>query len=431
MKIKTKELSYEQVLERSKPKRAKPWRPFFLLQLVIWILSWLELGWKKLTCRKHGMDKLSKKEPCLILMNHSSFVDLKIVSRIFFPRRYSIVCTSDGFVGFGKPLLMRLLGCIPTRKFVSDLPLVRDMEYMLKKKKTHVLMFPEASYSFDGTATPLPRKMGVLLKKLGVPVVTVITKGAFAKEPLYNCLQERDVNMEADVTCLLTPEQIKEKSVAELDAILDETFGFDNFRWQQENNIIVDEPFRADGLNRILYRCPHCQAEGSTEGKGIHLTCHNCGKVYELTETGFLKATDGETAFDHVPDWYAWQRDLVRQELESGTYRLDVPVKIGMMVDYKAIYMVGEGRLVHDENGFRLTGCDGKLEYIQNPLACYSVYSDYYWYELGDMICIGNQDVLYYCFPQDGGDVVAKTRLAQEELYKLKKRNKRSASPTE
>jgi hypothetical protein len=37
------------------------------------------------------------------------------------------------------------------------------------------------------------------------------------------------------------------------------------------------------------------------------------------------------------------------------------------------------------------------------------------------MICIGNHDALYYCFPKGAGDVVAKTRLAAEELYKLKK----------
>ena len=95
-----------------------------------------------------------------------------------------------------------------------------------------------------------------------------------------------------------------------------------------------------------------------------------------------------------------------------------------MMVDYKAIYMVGSGKLIHDENGFHLTGCNGKLDYTQGPLACYSLYSDYYWYELGDMICIGNQDALYYCFPKGSGDVVAKTRLAAEELYKLKKRRR-------
>ena len=39
------------------------------------------------------------------------------------------------------------------------------------------------------------------------------------------------------------------------------------------------------------------------------------------------------------------------------------------------------------------------------------------------MICIGNHDALYYCFPK-GGDCVAKTRMAVEELYKLKKKRK-------
>ena len=35
-------------------------------------------------------------------------------------------------------------------------------------------------------------------------------------------------------------------------------------------------------------------------------------------------------------------------------------------------------------------------------------------------ICIGDNSALYYCFPKSGGDIVAKTRLAAEELYKLK-----------
>lgn len=421
MKIATKQLSYEQVLSRKRPKHRNPLRPNMLLATVIRVLAMLDLRPTGFTYETHGMEKIGKKEPCLILMNHSSFIDLEIASRIFYPRRYGIVCTSDGFVGPCMALLMRLIGCIPTRKFVTDVSLIKDMEYLLKKKKCSVLMYPEASYSFDGRATPLPRKMGVLLKKLGVPVVTVITQGAFARDPLYNCLQKRKVTVRADVTCLATAEQIKSMTVAQLDALLDEAFSFDNFRWQQENQVRIDEPFRADGLNRILYRCPHCGTEGRTEGKGITLTCHQCGKVYELTEYGYLKALDGDAAFTHIPDWYQWQREQVRQELQAGTYRLETDVDIGMMVDYKAIYMVGSGKLVHDSSGFRLTGCDGKLSYSQGPLACYSVYSDYYWYEIGDMICIGNQDALYYCFPRNCGDVVAKTRLAVEELYKLKK----------
>jgi len=297
---------------------------------------------------------------------------------------------------------------------------------MLKEKKTSVLMFPEAGYSIDGTATTLPRKMGILLKKLGVPVVTVITQGAYMQQPLYNNLHRRKVKVRADVTCLFTAEDLKNMSVAELDAKLDEQFAFDNFRWQQENNIVVDEPFRADGLNRILYKCPHCMAESTMEGKGIKLLCHNCGAEYELTETGFLKADNA--IFTHVPDWYRWERQEVRKELENGTYKLDVEVEIGMMVNYDAIFMVGDGRLVHTEEGFHLTGNDGKLDYTQGPLASHCLNVDYFWYEIGDMICIGNQDALYYCFPKGQGDVVAKTRLAAEELYKMKKTRRPSVS---
>lgn len=420
MKIKTKRAPLEKVMALPSVSHKKPLKPLFLLQLVVRVLAIFDLLPTKFTYETHGMEKIKKNEPCLILMNHSSFIDLKIASKIFFPRRYGIVCTSDGFVG--KNLLMRLLGCIPTQKFVRDVSLIWDIDYMLKKKMVSVLMYPEASYSFDGTATPLPRKMGVLLKKLNVPVVTVITQGAFARDPLYNCLQKRKVTVRADVTCLATKEELEELSVAELDAKLNEAFSFDNFRYQQENKISINEPFRADGLNRILYKCPHCLVQGQTVGEGITLTCKNCGKVYTLDEFGFLQAEDA--AFNHIPDWYNWEREEVKKELEEGKYRLEKEVSIGVLKNTKALYMVGDGKLTHDENGFKLTGCDGKLYYEQGPLSCYSLYADYYWYEIGDVICIGNKEVSYYCFPKDSLDVVAKTRLATEELYKMKKRRK-------
>ncbi|MBQ7817702.1 MAG: 1-acyl-sn-glycerol-3-phosphate acyltransferase [Oscillospiraceae bacterium] len=417
MKIKTRRKSYEAVMALPKGKHRLPRRPSLLLHTVIRIASMFDLLATQFTYTAEDMEKVGKK-PCLILMNHSSFIDLMIVSKIFYPKSYGIVCTSDGFVG--KEWLMRFLGCIPTQKFVSDISLIRDMEYMLKEKKSSVLMYPEASYSFDGTATALPRKMGVLLKKLGVPVVSITTHGAFSRDPLYNCLQKRKVKVSAEVKCLLTPEEIREKTVRELNEIVDEAFRFDNFKWQQENGIEITEKFRADGLERILYKCPHCGAEGEMEGKGILLTCHHCGKQWKLTTKGFLRALEGETEYPHIPDWYAWERAQVRAELESGEYKMEDDVDIGIIVDFKAIYMVGQGQLRHDGEGFTLTGCDGKLRYSQGPLACYGLYADYYWYEKADVICIGNRDALYYCFPK-GNTPVAKVRMATEELYKMKK----------
>lgn len=430
MKTTVKELPYSEVEKLPLPPHIPPRKPGILLRSLIYGLSGAALAGTGFRYTSVGMEQIDPKEPCLIFMNHSCFLDLSIASRIFYPRPYAIVCTSDGFVGMHGLMntMMRSIGCFPTKKFVTDIQLVQDIAYCLKKLKISVLMYPEASYSFDGTATPLPRKMGVLLKKLGVPLVMVETFGAFSRNPLYNELKVRKkVPVMAKVRCLYTPQQIKELSVQELSDGLDAAFSFDHFRWQKENNLRITEPFRADGLERILYKCPHCGAEGKTRGKGTRLACTACGKIYTLTPLGELEAEEGDGAFTHIPDWYAWQRQQVRQEIENGTYRLETDVDIGVMRDYRAIYRVGSGRLTHSCQGFTLEGCGGKLHYTQKPQACYGLYADYYWYEIGDMICIGDQEFLYYCFPKTPVPV-AKARLAAEEMYKLYKSARRGGA---
>ena len=418
MKINTRKLPYEEVLKLPRLQHRNPLKPSRFLATVVRVASAPTL-WKTGFSYTTERMELVGDQPCLILMNHSSFTDMKLAFGIFYPKPLGIVTSVDAMSGI-LGVLMRFLGCTPTHKYVADMTLIRDIEYMLKKNKTSVLMYPEAGYSFDGRATALPRKMGVLMKRLGVPVVTVITQGAFARDPLYNMLQIRDVKVSAHVKCIATPEEIKEKSVAELDTLLEEAFSFDNFAWQRDNKVSIDVPFRADGLHRILYKCPHCGEENKMEGKGIHLTCHGCGKKWEMDEYGQLAACSGETEYPHIPHWYTWQRECVRRELEEGTYLLDTDVDIAVQVNLKGVCMIGEGHLVHDLNGFHLTGGDGKLDYKQSPVASHTLYADYYWYEMGDVIGIGNNEFSYFCFLKR--DVsVTKARLATEELYKMKK----------
>lgn len=419
MKIKTKHLPFEQVLALPKPRHKRPKRPNLLFRTLVRILAIPELAATKFRYRTVRANP--DKGPCFILMNHSAFIDLKIASRLFYPKPYTIVCTSDGFVG--KEWLMRQIGCIPTQKFVTDVTLVSDILYSLHKKKTSVLMYPEASYSFDGCATPLPRHLGKLIKRADVPVMTVITEGAFLHNPLYNGLKQRKSKVSATVNCLLTRAEVRAKSVEEIDRLLDEAFSFDNFAQQYKSHTHITEPFRAEGLQRVLYRCPACMAEGKTEGKGTQLVCNHCGKRYQMDTLGRMHALSGKTEFAHIPDWYAWERECVKQELNAGEYHMDLAVDIGVMADYNAIYFVGSGRLTHDENGFSLTGCDGILHYTQSAGSSYGLYADYYWYEIGDVICIGNKERLYYCFPQEHL-CVAKARFATEELYKRQKKAK-------
>ena len=422
MKIHTREMPYEEVLKLPRLRHKTPMKPQMWLAAIVRIVCGFTLRNINFSYTTERME-LVKDQPCLILMNHSSFTDMKLAYGIFYPQKMGIVTSVDAMSCFlGK--LMRLLGCTPTRKYVADLSLIKDIDYMLKVNKTSVLMYPEAGYSFDGCATALPKKLGVIMKRFGVPVVTVITEGAFHRDPLYNMLQIRKVKVSAHVKCIATAEEVKEKTVEELDALLEEAFSFDNFAWQRDNKISIDVPFRADGLHRILYKCPHCGAENQMEGKGIHLTCHGCQKKWLMDEYGQMAALDGSTEYPHIPDWYKWQRECVREELENGTYLLDTDVEIAIQVNLNGVCKIGSGRLTHSLEGFRLTGAEGKLDYRQSPTFSHTLYADYYWYEIADVIGIGDNEFSYFCFPR-GNVSVTKARLATEELYKMKKIRKK------
>jgi hypothetical protein len=223
---------------------------------------------------------------------------------------------------------------------------------------------------------------------------------------------------------MLSREEIKKKSAEEINELIAAEFNIDHFRWQQENKIVIDEPFRAANLNRALYKCPHCLEEGKMLGKDTSISCTACGRSYELDEYGYLRG-DSDAKFDHIPDWFAWERECVRQEIEDGKYSFSSPVRICMGVDLKHIYYVGKGTLTHNSEGFHLTGVGGKLDYVQKPQASHSICADFNWYEIGDVICLGNSKALYYCFPDDTSIPVVKTRLAAEEMYKIYRKETR------
>lgn len=418
MKIKLKNSSWNQIDSLPKIPYHKPLKPMFLLRLLIRTLSIPSLMSTHFSYQDLRGDR-KEKGPYLILMNHSSFTDLKIASKVLFPHPYSIVSTTDAFIG--KSLLMRCIGCIATQKFVTDAGLVLTMMRLLKKKKQSVLMYPEAGYSFDGRATRLPQKLGGLCKKLGVPVLMIRTDtGAFLRDPLYNGLRLRKVKAGATLSCLFTRAELKEKSIEELDQAINEAFSFDHFRAQKEEGIRITEPFRAEGLERVLYRCPHCEKDGVMKGQGERITCTACGATYHLLEDGSLERENGPSAFTHIPHWVDYQRDCVKKELDEGTYGFSVPVDVKVICDHKAMYSVGKGRLTHDRSGFTLTSDDGTFTYHQDPYSSYSLNVDFFFYEIGDMISIGTKDRLFYCFPTEPFPVF-KARLATEEMYLLPK----------
>ena len=416
MKIKVCNLTYDEVMQLPSidtlPLK-KPWR---ILQALLRIAAIPGLLLNKFTYKKVDMKKAGK-GPYLVLMNHSSFFDLHVTFRLM-PRPFYIVSTADALIG--KEWILRKVGCLPTTKFTPDISLTRNITRALHDKKVNVLLFPEAGYSFDGTAVTLPTGLGAFLKKMNVPVLSIITDGCFLRQPLYNNLRKRKTRVSATMQCLFSREELAEKTIDELNEKIHEIFAFDNFKNQKENGVQIADENRAEGLHRVLYQCPACKSEFQMLGQGTTLTCKHCGKTYVMDEYGPMHAQSGETEFSHIPDWFAWQRKRVREQISDPAYRTELPVDIMIMHGNKCIYRVGEGTLLHDYNGFTLRAFDGKFTYNQPPLYSYSVNADYNWYELGDVVSIGDRKTQFYCIPKDS-TAVTKLRFAAEELYTLLK----------
>ena len=113
--------NYEEVMAIPPMPHLKPVKQSGLLRMLVKCLSVPELHKAHFRCEVNGMEAIGKKEPCLYLMNHSSFIDLKVAFSLIGTKPFHIVCTSDGFVG--KSWLMRRLGCISTKKFITDITL--------------------------------------------------------------------------------------------------------------------------------------------------------------------------------------------------------------------------------------------------------------------------------------------------------------------
>ena len=135
MNIKMKKLTWDELEKMPPIPKLRPKKPWFPLQLLIRVLSIPSLWKTKFTYTKTRMENVGD-GPYLILMNHSSFFDMKMASKILFPMKYNIVSTTDSFIGL--QWLMQKIGCIATQKFVTDVSLVMDLMRIIKKEKRSV-----------------------------------------------------------------------------------------------------------------------------------------------------------------------------------------------------------------------------------------------------------------------------------------------------
>ena len=409
-------------------KTAKyPIRQPLIIVWLIWLLSKIMLIGKKYKVEKINMEGL--KPPYMLLSNHMYFIDFELCAMGTFPHRVNNVVSIDGY--YRRPWLMELIGAICTRKYTTDLHLVRSIMKVVRRGDI-LCMYPEARYSPAGVTSYMPDSLGTLIKRAGVPVVTVVHHGNYLHSPFWNFRQKRKVPLHTTMTQILTAEQIKQMSSTEIMDTLKNALEYNEYRYQLEQGIKITEPFRAEGLHKILYQCPHCMTESKMDSEGSEIFCRECGKRWSLGEDGVLSALDGDTEFSHVPDWFAWEREQVKGQIERGEYRFEDEVDVYSLPRTWRFEKLGHAKITHTaEDGFVLEGhYRGKDYRIQRlPIQMNSLHIEYDYCYIKPLDCfdISTEDDSFYCYPLTQQNVVTKLAFATEELYLRQMQNKRAA----
>lgn len=402
-----------------------PIRQPIALTGLIWVLSKFALMNKKYKIEKINMEGL--KPPYMVLSNHMYFIDFELAAMVTFPHRVNNVVNLDGY--YRRPWLMELIGAIGTRKFTTDLHLIKSIRKVLERGDI-LCMYPEARYSPCGITSYLPESLGMLVKRCKVPIVAIVHHGNHLHSPFWNFRKKRKVPLHTTAKRILTPEQIEHMSISEINDALKQALTYDDYAYQKENGIQITEPTRAEGLHKILYQCPHCKAESRMSSKGAELFCTACGKRWTLCEDGSLSANNGDTEFTRVPDWFLWEREQVQAEIERGEYSFLDDVDVYSQPRCWKFEHLGPAKLSHDsENGFVLEGIyNGSTYRIHRaPIQSNSLHIEYDWCYVKPFDCvdISTENDSFFCYPKKE-NVVTKLAFATEILYERQMQQMRS-----
>jgi len=414
-----KEVNYK---NKKRYKTAKyPIRQPKIIVWLIWVLCKFILIGKKFKITKVNMEGL--KPPYMLLSNHMYFIDFELTALATFPHRVNNVVSIDGY--YRRPWLMELIGAICTRKYTSDLHLIKSIRKVLQRGDI-LCMYPEARYSPCGVTSFLPESLGKLIRMNKVPVVVCVHHGNYLHSPFWNFRKKRKAPLHAVYTQVLTAEDAATLSVDEINAKIRDALTYDEYTYQKENGILVTEPYRAEGLHKVLYQCPHCKVEHEMDSEGSELFCKACGKRWTLGEDGVLTAQSGETEFSHVPDWYFWERENVRREVREGRYSFTDEVEVYSLPRCWKFEKLGSAYVTHNADGFTLRGTYRGEEYeiTRAPYEMNSLHIEYDYCYLRPEDCfdISTENDSFYCYPTKQ-NVVTKLAFATEALYLMHAEN--------
>jgi ribosomal protein S27AE len=365
----------------------------------------------KLKIRRHGMENITG--PFLVLSTHQGFSDYYIAPLALSSYRANYVSDMEGFAAFGKRLY-RNLGCIGKRRYVPDITVMQNIGKCFKAGRP-VVIFPESRHSNVGTTSLIPKNMGRLAKhfakRYNTPLVILSCHGCYLANPFWDEEHTRKGRLEADLSLLYTADELLSLDENVIQQSIESALSYDEYAWQEENNIAFKGKNLAEGLHLPLYQCRNCGSKYTMISHDDRIGCKKCRKVWKLSPYGRLYDSDKNTY--SIVDWYNWERSCAEHELETRSFN----VRIEALPNEYGFVKLGEGRLTLTEDSFKLEFCppkrynytpadwvyskDGSVTINFPHKTRESLQTEYNYRGRGPAVVLSSQNMCYYLYSDD------------------------------
>lgn len=259
--------------------------------------------------------------PYLLLPNHMNFWDPFFLGAVV--RHPIFYVTSDAhFRSRVLKFLLGLVGAIPKTKVLSDFETVRTIMRVTRADGI-VGIYPEGRRTWDGTTLPLYFSMAKLIKLMRVPVVTVVSRGAFLSLPRWG-RGRRTGEVRLDFKLSFTAEDCSEMSQDDVFDRLSADLAYNEYDYQRSARVRFRGRRPAEKLEQVLYVCPHCGRFGTLFSRGARLRCAGCGYTVIYDDLGELRPADGlPPSHTSVDSWNRWQSERLIERLKRAVAEED------------------------------------------------------------------------------------------------------------
>lgn len=298
---------------KNKKKYKKPnWFIYKIFYLASKLVSKVKLNLKVLR-----NETKEEKGSFVVLCNHAAALDF-IPACVALKRRVHFVVSNAFYQTLSVRPLLKSVGVIPKNQFQTS---VKDMKLMrtVIDNDMPLVIYPAGLMTENGVGTPIPQSTGKALKWFAKNVYVAKVKGTYLTTPKWSKLWRKG-ETSIDVYKLFSDQDLKELTDEQVQKRIEEELAFDEYQSQKENPIAFDKGDNIQGLENVLFVCPHCGEQFSFNSTSFStLTCSKCGYSVKANKYGLFEQNgDIPLVYDSVSEWSkAIEKDSKQEMLKE------------------------------------------------------------------------------------------------------------------